>query len=117
MGALGSMYMVSMCQLVTSYVVKCTSHTVVHMIVIHVHREAVLNPLSGRSLFNVCGTSEKAIQLACNQHIMLLYSLTQHDDCRCSYIISLYPVVTAWINGMSNCMCIHFYDLEVLCLS
>ena len=47
----------------------------------------MLNPLGGRSLLATeGGNSEKAVQLTYNEHIMLLYSLTQHDDCTCSYI-------------------------------
>ena len=92
----------------TCDIITYKSHTVVHMIVIHVHRAAVLNPLGGRSFFNLCGTSEKAVHLAYNQHIMLLYSLTQHDDCTCSYIDNL-TLSCCYSVELMACLTVHLY--------
>ena len=70
LGALGGMYMVSMCQLVTSYVVNmyqsyCGTH--------HVCRAAVLDPLGGRSLFSFW-----SLKVALLRRLFILFITNTH---------------------------------------
>ena len=68
----------------------------------------MLDSLGSRSLLATeGGTSEKAVHLVYNQHIMLLYSLTQHDDCTCSCIDN--PTPSCCSVELMACLAVRLY--------